>query len=105
MLDRGTTICAHVRRFYCIKRPDDPIFFWDFEANDLIPATAEFRQKVSETGDPCHYNILNLSNQQAKDIAKNIPITSVLFCENGTTRVATPLDFIGEFTDLNKLIP
>ena len=105
MLARGVTPCEHIRRFYCIQRPEEAVFYWEFESDGIIPEGAEFHREISDSGDPCHRLIRGITNQKAKDIAAGIQMASVLFCENGTTRVATPVDFADEFTDLTSLDP
>jgi hypothetical protein len=98
VLARGVTICEHIRRFYCIQRPDERVFYWEFESDGFIPASAEIQPETGETGDPCHCNIHNLSHNHARKISKGIPIESVIFCGDGVARTATPNDFKDEFT-------
>jgi hypothetical protein len=78
------TICEHARRFY-----DDiagtPIVFWRFSTQSLqiLYPEANLEQQDSPKGDKCHYNIVGLSDSQAKRFfSPKIPIGFYYCCEN-----------------------
>ena len=60
------SICWHIRYFYSeVSR--GPAIFWRFAA-EILPTGCRLEQQDSATGDVCHYNIVNLSDGEARQL-------------------------------------
>ncbi len=77
------TICKHINDFYS-KPAGFPIVFWCFDSKILGDA-AILENKKSDSGDACHYNIIGISNEKAKEIYQSQEKNGNLnlkFCRN-----------------------
>jgi hypothetical protein len=67
---KGHTLYEHIQRYYIGFTPNAlPPIFWEFEAS-ILPSGCELEQETSESGDDCHYNIVKLSEKDAKRFFK-----------------------------------
>jgi len=69
---------------------EPPHIIWIF-TRDILPDDCKISQKDSDTGDKCHYVIVNLSDNKAKKIFNkygNIPdnLDTLYICDNGRPR-------------------
>ena len=62
------SICEHVRRYY-ESTAGDVVIFWEVPSD--LPAGARLEQKTTDSGDSCHYNLRDLSDNQAKQYFKS----------------------------------
>ncbi len=64
-------MCAHVKRYYSSVPGvmSHPPIFWEFDSASL-PEGSEAMCEIGDTGDPCHYNIKNLSKNRAHKFFK-----------------------------------
>lgn len=79
----GLTPCAHIYEYYG-DRPM-PALIWPIESEEL---PAHEKQFDDSQGDPCHYNLLNISNKDARDFLKQklnqADPTPVVYCPHPT---------------------
>ena len=69
--ERAVSVCAHVEEYYT-GVTGAPCGLWCFSTTDFEPPTPnpkkikppELVQKVSDTGDECHYNLHNVSDNR-----------------------------------------
>lgn len=74
-------VCDHIQRYYGSVSGDPPIY-WEIPPN-LLPENCEFQQTPSASGDDCHHNILNVTNQEAREILlKSNMFAEFYLCEN-----------------------
>ena len=64
----GLSTCEHIRRYY---QPTigDVVIFWEIPSN--LPAGGRLEQETTDSGDDCHYNLRDLSDNQAKQYFKS----------------------------------
>lgn len=65
----STTICSHIRTFYLIIA-GEPIVYWPFDSA-ILGETALLVNIRSNTGDDCHYDIVNLSNGESRRLFRD----------------------------------
>ncbi len=77
------SLCRHAEKFYPSQTTPAPrpFYLWRF-SDSLLPLGSVLKQKQSESGDNCHYNISGLTKKSAKKWFK-------------TTHVPTPDSFQG----------
>jgi hypothetical protein len=96
-VSKTSTICNHLRKYYSsVDTP--PHIFWVFN-RDIIPKDCDFIQRDSDTGDKCHYDIVNLSAKKAKKIFNKYNyngLKNFQICDNNHPRQL-------EQADLSKL--
>jgi hypothetical protein len=64
---RRKTACAAISDVSTKVLPANPPIFWQF-STEILPTCCRVEQQDSSTGDHCHYNILGLTDNQAKQI-------------------------------------
>src|SRR5258708_6328817 len=62
-------ICEHIEKFYK-KVAGSPAAFWEIPP-ELLHEGCSFDPEPSDTGDNCHYNLMGMTDNQAKAILKN----------------------------------
>ena len=62
---KNKNICGHIEKYYSSPLTGDPIIFWKINS-DTLPTSCRFVQSPSTTGDECHHNIENLSDNEAR---------------------------------------
>ena len=90
--DNDRTVCEHLIQYY--RSVDEPPFvIWKFTRNSLFNG-CEFQQSVSDSGDNCHFDIVNLSNSRAKRIFNqyNNPTEHQQICDNAEPRAMRESD-------------
>ena len=84
----GSTVCAHVRRYYPDVGGEPPIFLVFDEAD--LPADSRLIKKRSTSGDDCHHDItgpnINSLNKSLKKLLKGRHFSSFAICANGHSR-------------------
>ena len=82
--ERNAPICKHIRDFYQKSTTGDPPVYWKFDT-DIIPESIELKQKTTDSGDVCHFNITGISQNKARKFFKKIQLgknkDSALFAE------------------------
>ena len=94
ILDSGKTVCDHIRQYYSGITSDPPIF-WEFSST-ILPNTCTLEQQTSTTGDICHYNIVGLPDQKARQLIKQVPLEEFRICEEGGGNRPLTLDDLKE---------
>ena len=59
--------CYHIGKYYETKTRGNPIVFWCFDLK-ILGGNVDLKYKKSKSGDECHYDIIGLSNDEAKKI-------------------------------------
>jgi len=82
----GGRTCSHVRKYYG-PVAGEPVIFWMF-STDIFPSCCRLVQQTSETGDICHYNLVGLSQGDAKQIfrAHTSNLQEMWICEGDCFR-------------------
>ena len=62
----GITICEHIRVYYHTAA-SEPAIFWIF-STDILPQSSIIVPTISTTGDPCHYDIRQISDSQRRNV-------------------------------------
>ncbi len=62
-----TPICEHLEHYYP-GVVGEPITYWQIPAS--LPPDARIEETQSDSGDPCHRQLLGLSNNQSKKFFK-----------------------------------
>lgn len=78
ILRKNSTVCEHIQRFYQ-KVAGAPAIFWDIPLQSL-PEDHRLNQANSDAGDDCHYNLVGLTETEAKNIFKKVPISDFKIC-------------------------
>lgn len=91
-----TSVCGHIDQFYESKTTGNPpVVYWLFNSN-IIKDTVAFKNTPGETGDKCHYDIIGLSNEEAKEIyqsqEKNKKL-EIFICLNEKSKLFNPGDY------------
>ena len=66
--ESGACTCDHIRKYYQSIAGEPPVF-WQF-STDILPDHCRLEQQDTPSGDHCHYNILGLTDRQAKRLFK-----------------------------------
>ncbi len=74
----GSSVCAHIAKFYASVLGDPPIF-WEIP-KAVLPPNCQFIQDPSDTGDDCHYNLIGLSDRESRRIIKQAPLNEMSIC-------------------------
>jgi hypothetical protein len=77
----NTSVCEHIKKYYKSVSGDPPIF-WNINSK-IFPEKCEFIQQTTKTGDVCHYNIVGLSEKEARIILRQAPLSDFNICTNG----------------------
>ena len=92
--ETGRSACGHVKKYYpsAIPSPKPPIL-WIFNS-EILPSSCKVEREMSTTGDVCHYNIKELSNNQAKKVfSRSVKsLDDLKICENDHYRTLTRED-------------
>ncbi len=80
ILRTSSSICEHIERFYRDVSGTPPIF-WDLQPQ-ILPENCQLIRQRSSTGDDCHYNLVGLSEKEARAIFKAVPLTDFNICIN-----------------------
>ena len=68
ILEQKRSICSHLRQFYSRSTGDPPIF-WEFSKKSLPQRNLNLVDtSESDNPDECHYNLMGLSDKQARQI-------------------------------------
>lgn len=79
ILQRSSTICGHISEYYARIASEPPIF-WEVD-EQILPSTCNIVQQESNTGDLCHHNIYGVSDKEARNIIKNVPVQDFKICK------------------------
>ena len=60
--------CQHIKKFYHPVPAKTPFIYWVLNDSDLTKFLDNMRlvQKITETGDSCHYDIMDVKNNKAE---------------------------------------
>lgn len=87
----NSKICDHVTTYYKTVT-GTPAIFWIF-SKQILSSNCTLVQQNTNTGDTCHYNIMGLSDREAKNIFIKISLEEFQICDNiGNSRVLTLSD-------------
>ena len=64
---RRTPVCLHIERYY-LGVVGEPITYWRIPAD--LPSDAQVEETASDTGDPCHRQLVGLSNNRSTKFFK-----------------------------------
>ena len=90
IITSSMTICEHIRTYYPTTASEPPIF-WIF-STDILPAPSIIVPTISTTGDHCHYDIRQLSDNQRRNVFEKHAhnIASLRICSSdGSHQVPT----------------
>lgn len=77
----GTTICNHIKTFYLVAT-GEPIVYWSFDSM-ILGEKAVLVNRLSNTGDICHYDIEKLSHREEKNIfSSHVSNGDLFICNN-----------------------
>jgi len=79
-VQQGVRICEHIEKHYRSVSGTPPIF-WNFDSKILLQK-CEFIQKISESGDVCHYNLVGLSAKEPSNIFKQQDLSVFSICRS-----------------------
>ena len=86
-IDASGSVCRHVEIFY--PKHGSPTIFWPIP-EDVLPQESRFEAELSDTGDNCHYNLVDISLGQADKVRKGIKVEECSICnDDGTIRQLT----------------
>ena len=68
ILKESGCVCSHFRKFYS-SIISEPVLFFVFSPDELPPGWG-LKQEPSTSGDICHHNVTNLSDNKAKKFFK-----------------------------------
>jgi hypothetical protein len=89
--ESGTELCTHLIEFYSVLDAP-PHIMWRFDSS-ILGSQVTLIPEESVTGDKCHFNIVGLTNSQAKKIFKNFdPLRDGEICDNSCPRRLIPSD-------------
>src|SRR4051794_40270187 len=71
-VDASPNLCEHLTHYYDERTTGDPPVFFIFNEEEL-PSNYRLEQHTSASGDICHYNIQDVSNNRAEKWFKNRP--------------------------------
>ena len=78
---RRMPVCLHIERYYP-GVVEEPIPYWRIPAD--LPSDVQVEEKVSDTGDPCHRQIVGLSNNRSTKFFKRLcRPEDIRVCRNG----------------------
>ena len=72
-------ICDHIAAYYPERVTGKPPIFWKF-AVGILPEGWAIEQQTSESGDVCHYNIVNVSDRQLRAILGDASLDDFCTC-------------------------
>ncbi len=82
------SICQHIRTYYQARIAGEPPIYWDFPQS-ILPD--EHHVEPHATNDPCHANILRVSDSQAKELLpRDLAVYQI--CVHGGSRSLTEAD-------------
>jgi len=79
-----STICEHIRNYYRNETGEPPVFFLFQE--EILPEGYRIKASVSTSGDPCHHDITNVSDNRLWKFFKRRAWTELYICDNGGFR-------------------
>ena len=84
-------ICEHIQRFYPDVAGTPPIF-WEFHP-EILPENCRLDPQKGPDGDDCHFNVVGLSEKEARAIIIKVPLSDFNICiGNGEYRPLTESD-------------
>ena len=87
------SVCRHIARYYAEPIKGDPIIYWPVPDSPLLK-DGKWEHKVGTNGDPCHYNLLNVSRNAACKLIRSQPIGAFVLCDGDSVRTLQLSDII-----------
>jgi hypothetical protein len=83
-------VCQHIAHYYQNVGGDPAVFYYLDPAQ--LPANYTIIETLSDTGDECHREVVDVSNSALKKRFKGIPIDQFFICDGSGARPLTPVD-------------
>lgn len=91
--------CAHIRKFYPTVTGEPPIF-WEVPSSTFGKQGCHCEQIISDTGDPCHHNIMGIPEKEARRIIISVPTHEFMLCDSQGIRPLQESDLPCDFDPL-----